>query len=448
MHIFQFIARYWLNSITRVLNVRSRASLEARQRKRFRQLVRYAVVHSPYYRELVKKHHIDIEACRPQDFPVLTRKEVMDHFDEIVTDYRITKNALYEFLNRSKNPGELFLNRYYVVHTSGSSGEPGFFVFSKNEWISGMSRLVQASGGIKFGQKLAYVAAIGGHFAGVSMAKTSLQLPLLYQESRFYDIQGSMTKIIEDLNEFQPTTLTGYPTALKHLAIAQQKKELHIQPTFLKSGGEPVAPADQDLIETAFKAALMNIYASTEFLLMGVGLPGHKGMVLHEDDLIFEIHPDHTCVTGLYNKTLPLVRYKMNDILIPKASSSSYPYQEIEELIGRVELAPIFVNRHGQEDFIHPAVFSELISKNLERFQIELRDKQSFILKTQFRGSLSLDEKTETLQDIRSKMRHILSEKAMDNVRFEVKEVDALWVDPKTGKFKLILQLPSPLSSL
>lgn len=439
MHNFQFIARYLINSLKRILVVDSRASLEARQLKQFRQLVRYAVAHSPYYRELVQNHHIDVGTCCPKDFPVLTRKEVMGHFDEIVTDRRITKNALYEFLSRSKNPGELFLDRYYVVHTSGSSGEPAFFVFSRNEWFSGMSRLVQASGGIKFGQKLAYVAAIGGHFAGVSMAKTSLQLPLLYQESRFYDIQGSMTKIIEDLNAFQPTTLTGYPRALKHLAIAQQKKELHIQPLFLKSGGEPVAPADQDLIETAFHASLMNIYASTEFLLMGVGLPGRKGMVLHEDDLVFEIHPDHTCVTGLYNKTLPLIRYQMNDILVPKASSSHYPYQEIEELIGRMEIAPVFVNRHGQEDFIHPAVFSELISKNLERFQIELRDKQSFILKTQFKESLSLDEKTEALQDMRSKMRHILSEKAMDNVRFEVKEVDALSVDPKTGKFKLIL---------
>lgn len=440
MHTIQFIAQYWFNLVKKKLAARSRESLETRQLKKFRELVRYAVIKAPYYRMLVEKHHLDPESCHPQDFPVLTKKEVMDRFDEIVTDRKITKNSLYAFLNRSKNPGDLFLDQYYVVHTSGSSGEPGFFVFSKNEWLAGMARLLQASGGLKFGQKLAYVAAIGAHFAGISIAKTTLQLPLLYQESRFYDIQGSMPKIIEDLNVFQPTILTGYPTALKHLALAQQRRELHIQPTQLKSGGEPVAPSDQDLIEAAFRVPLMNIYACTEFLLMGVGLPGQKGMVLNENDLIFEIHSDHTCVTSLYNKTLPLIRYQVNDTLVPKTPSNHYPYQEIEELIGRKEITPVFLNRYGQEDFIHPAVFSELISKNLERFQIELGDKQSFVLKTQFKDSITPDEKAEALQDVTHKMRCILSEKAMENVRFEVKEVDKLWVDPKTGKFKLILE--------
>lgn len=439
MQIIPFVSQYLWNALKRTWAPRTRKDLENQQIKKFRQLVRYAIAHSSYYREHFEKNHLKLETCCPQDFPALTKQDVKKHFNEIVTDSRLTQDALYDFLARSKNPGDLFLNQYYVIHTSGSSGEPGFFVFSKKEWIRGMSHLLKASGGMRLGQKLAFVAAIEGHFAGISIAKTALQLPLLYHESRFYDIHGSMPKIIEDLNRFQPTILTGYPTALKHLALAQQKKELHIQPIFLKSGGEPVAPLDQDLIETAFQAPLMNIYASTEFLLMGAGLPGHKGMVLHEEDLIFEIHPDYTCVTSLFNKTFPLIRYRMNDVLIPKASSNHIPYQEIETLVGRNEITPIFINRYGQEDFIHPAMFSQLFSKHLERFQIEVRDKQNFVLKTQFRDSLNIDEKTEALQDICSKMRYILSEKAMENVRFEIKEVTSLWVDPNTGKFKLVV---------
>jgi len=36
------------------------------------------------------------------------------------------------------------------------------------------------------------------------------------------------------------------------------------------------------------------------------------------------------------------------------------------------------------------------------------------------------------------KLQEILSQKEMDNVTFDIEEVDDLQVDPKTGKFRLI----------
>lgn len=415
----------------------TREHVQKRQLKKFRQLLTFAQKNSIYYRNLLAKKKIDLENCTPQDLPILTKKEVMEHFDEIVTTPELSKQKIYDFLKTSKNAGELYLNKYHITHTSGSSGEPGLFAFSRQEWITGTLPIMESVIKFKPKQKLAYIAAVGGHFAGISIAKTSGKLPW-YSENRFYDINGSLPNIIAELNDYQPTFISGYPTALKFLAQAQQNGDLNIHPNTIATGGEPVSPQDQMLIESQFNAPLINLYAATEFLLMGIGKTGNSGMIMNEENLIFEINPEFTCITSLFNKTLPLIRYQMNDVLLPKENEKS-PYLHIEKLIGRKEITPIFTNQHGQEDFIHPGIFMELVTKNLDRYQIVLQDKQSFTVKAAFTQKLSHTEKTDVIQSITSQIDHILAHKSMKNVRYEIKEVDTLWVDPKTGKFKLIL---------
>ncbi len=54
---------------------------------------------------------------------MLTKRELMENFDRIVTDRRLKKDLIADFLTRSKDPNGLLLGRYHVVHTSGSSGE-------------------------------------------------------------------------------------------------------------------------------------------------------------------------------------------------------------------------------------------------------------------------------------------------------------------------------------
>ena len=46
-------------------------------------------------------------------------------------------------------------------------------------------------------------------------------------------------------------------------------------------------------------------------------MPGSSNIVLHDHDLIYEFYPDHSVVTNMFNETLPLIRYRMADILRP-----------------------------------------------------------------------------------------------------------------------------------
>ena len=67
---------------------------------------------------------------------------------------------------------------------------------------------------------------------------------------------------------------------------------------------------------------------------MGLSRPEDGGMYLLEDDLIFELEADHTCVTNLFNRTLPLIGYRMEDVLLPLESApGSWPFRKVREIV-------------------------------------------------------------------------------------------------------------------
>jgi phenylacetate-CoA ligase len=69
---------------------------------------------------------------------VLTKSMLMEHFDDLVTDRSISLEAVRRHVEQSTT-GELFLDRYRVTATSGSSGHPGFFLYTQPEWLTIMA---------------------------------------------------------------------------------------------------------------------------------------------------------------------------------------------------------------------------------------------------------------------------------------------------------------------
>jgi len=420
----------------------SRAQLEALQLKKFRSLADHAWRKSPYYRELMETRGINARDCVPADFPVLTKTDVIRHFDRLVTDSRITRARISEFLARSTDPQELFDGRYHVLHTSGTSGTVGYYVYSHEAWIRGASHTMRVSP-LRWRLRTAFVAATRGHFAGASLMLTGNHgTNAALFDVRTYDVGQPMPQLVDSLNAFQPQVLTGYAAVLKVLAEAQQRGELRIRPIQIGNGGEPLPPETKSLLERVFEVPVLNAYASSEHLYMGMTYPGVDGMHLMEDELIFEIEPDHTCVTNLFNPTMPLIRYRMDDVLVPAAHGTSpFPYQRVREIVGRAEDALVFSNRHGRRDFIHPIVLVELVVPGLDAWQIALEGDEAFCFRARLDPGLSASGRDECLRLLRARLGSILAEKEMTNVRFRIEEVDALSIDPHTGKFRLVTGL-------
>ncbi|HSI63941.1 MAG TPA: hypothetical protein VLE43_12510 [Candidatus Saccharimonadia bacterium] len=420
----------------------SREQLEAQQLRKFRKLVAFVQQRSPYYQKIIAERGINPATCVPTDFPVLTKRDVMANFDDIVTDRRITRERILDFLSRSKDPSELFDGEFHVLHTSGTSGTMGCYVFSNEAWIKGSSHIARVAPP-RWRKKSAFVAATRGHFAGVSLMVTGNRgSNRLFYNVRTYDVGRPMPEIIADLNKFQPHVLSGYAAVIKVLAEAQERGELRIKPKMVGNGGEPLMPEVKALLQRVFNAPVSNAYATSEHLYMGLTLPGSDGgMHLMEDDLIFELQHDHTCVTNLFNDTMPLIRYRLDDVLVPDTESENkLPFTKVRGIVGRCEDALVFTNRHGKEDFIHPIVIVELVIPGLNAWQIVLEGKTSFRFRARLETGQTEQEQQATRERITQTMGALLAEKDMDNVKFTIEQVEALEIDAHSGKFRLVVR--------
>ena len=423
----------------------SRDEIHAQQMRKFRRLVRHAQQRSPYYRNVISEHGIDVERAVPQDFPDLTKSTLMDRFDDIITVPDVTKAGITAFLESSADPNDLMHGHYTVVHTSGTSGQPGYFVYSGNDWARGMAQALRVNPVRDRGRRrLAFLGATAGHYTGVSFAATCRRWPLRYlYDVAIFNINDPLGPVLEGLTAFKPTILMGYASALAILAERQEQGLLRIAPRYIQSSGEPVAAADRARVERAFGVPLFNVYSCTEHLIMGFSRPEFDGMYLFEDDLVFEPQGDKTLVTNLFNRTLPLIRYEMNDVLTPQEDTvGTYPFLKVAEISGRNEEIPVFVNRHGVEDFISPAMIVEFLVPNVRRFQLQLRDKTSCTFRVSLKKDLTDSDTRQALEQTRVRFAEILAQKEMDNVGFQVEHTDDLWADPKTGKFRLIVPAP------
>lgn len=434
--------------------LRGQSELTTRRLKRFRQLVDFAYDHSPYYKNLIDELNIDRSSCVPGDFPELTKSRLMANFDEIITDPRLSKSAVTDFLDHSKDPRDRFLDRYTVMHTSGTSGVVGYFLFSpadRRRMARGMllrrrQRAPASTPRPKLPWKtlrrlrIAFYGATGGHFAGVTaVARLQQGLPRLLVDARSFEVNSPLSSAVEQLNTFQPDLLFGYTTALKLLAEQQNNGRLSISPRAVAATGETVTRSDMKFLSASFDNAwLSSAYACTEHMMMGYSNPDGETMTLVDENLLFELYDDHTLVTNLFNFTMPLIRYRMSDILEPVSAPGTSPII-VRNLVGRCEKMPDFLNARGERDFISPHTINEIFVRGVSRFQLQITGDTSFDFPICIDPGLNHQKQLEARSGVEKRLGEILREKGLDNVTANVQVVNDIPVNRTTRKFQLIV---------
>jgi phenylacetate-CoA ligase len=423
----------------------------AKRLEKFRALVKHANTKSPYYRQLIADRGIDPQTCVPKDFPVLTKSLLMANFDAIVTNPKITKQIIADFLTRSTDPKERLFNRYTVLHTSGTSGEVGYFL---TDWRDALRTSGSLSGYRKGRQpdghrspyrdfrrpRMAFYGATGGHYAGVTMmARMQRGIARLLVNAESFEINSPLGSVVTKLNAFQPDILFGYTTGLKILAEQQRAGSLHIRPRRLLASGETVTKDDIEYLSAAFgDVPVHSLYACTEHMMMGHSNPDNETMTLNDTNLIFEFFEDHSLVTNLFNYTMPLIRYRMSDILKPISAPGEHPII-VENLVGRSEQMPSFKAADGSSDFISPHTINEVFVKGVARFQMQVTSDTSFRFPVCVESGLTPEQRSAVVAGVTKRLTEILEQKGLGNVRFEVPIVEDIPVNPITRKFQLIV---------
>ena len=301
--------------------------LRAEREQRLRELIRVAKERSPWHR--ARLAHIDADRVTEADLPSIppmTKQDMMENFDEVLTDRRLTRDAVEAHLEGLSEDAYL-LDEFHAVASGGSSGTRGVFVYGWDAWaIANLTfvrfrrRMMQADPEIGIDAPAVMIAAgkathmtyaMGrtfGRSANVTAVPATLPLP----------------EIVSRLNDIQPVVMNGYPTMLYALAKEASAGRLRVRPRIIGPGSEPLLPEMRLAMEEAWGCPILNVLGTSEGVA-AVGCGESRGMHLADDAAIFEIVDSggqpvapgvrgaKMYITNLYNHVQPLIRYELTD---------------------------------------------------------------------------------------------------------------------------------------
>ena len=319
---------------------RSPKGKERVKEKRLRKIIKYAGEHSNYYRKLYEG--IDIDNVKLNELPPVTKIDLMNHFNDWVTDKSINKEELDEFTSHKENIGKRFKNKYIVYQTSGSTGAPmtilddnfthdvAIGTGSMRNWSGGIKTMLWFYRKHKFAPKASVILPFDIFSISSYDAKEFINhLPKARRKNTdMVDVSLPIDEIVERLNRHQPNMVATYPTYMKMLCNYQKRGKLNISPTIVTTIGEKLTDEIRKDIEETFGAFVCTTYSCTEGASMTHECKVHHRQHLNDDWLIIEavdelgnpvpngVMSNKIYLTNLSNFTQPLIRYEITDRVI------------------------------------------------------------------------------------------------------------------------------------
>lgn len=387
-----------------------------RQQQRLLQLLE-AASRSPVYAERMgsgARRSADLARMAP-----VTKRELMDRFDEWVTDPALRLDELQDFVADPSRAAEPWLGQYVVYESSGTSGHPGIFVqdvqaLAVYDALEAVRHRVPARGGrglfsafaafdmMGASDRTALVTATGGHFASVvSFERLRRINPWLGRSARSFSLLQPIDALVRELNAFQPTVLATYPTAAALLADEAEAGRLSIAPRCVVTGGETLSAAVRARVAEVFGAQVRNSYGASEFLPMAWECSrGH--LHVNEDWLLLEPVDEHgrllppgvqshsVLLTNLANHVQPLIRYDLGDQVTMVgercACGSALPVIEVQGRADDVLQVP--GQRKGQKVSLLPMALCTVVEEEggVFDFQLQQRGPSTLVLRLSLHG--------------------------------------------------------------
>lgn len=432
--------------------------LEQIAQHRLRKLVAVARERSSFYRTLYRG--LAQTEYRLSDLPVVTKGELMAHFDAVVTDPALTRDRVEQFVADPYHIGRPLDDRYAVWTSSGTTGEPGIFVQDSHALavyealeVVRFRRLASPAmlaAALLGNDRYALVAATGGHFAGnVTAQRLRLLYPWLAERVRIFSILEPTPVLTQQLNEYQPTLLASYPTAASLLAEEQESGRLAIELREVWTGGERLSSAQRARIGAVFGCEIHDGYGASEFLAIAWDC-GHGALHTNSDWVLLEPVdeayrpmppgvPSHTVLlTNLANHVQPLIRYDLGDSVTlldrPCECGSSFPAIRVE---GRCDDIVSVRNGAGGKVALLPLALTTVLEDegHVHRFQLVQVSPTALVLR--------LDPEvadTEAIHRCRDSLGRFLRAQGAPDVSLDVERC-SLQRHPFSGKLRRVVAM-------
>ena len=452
----------YLKTLTGLYRLKKNMKLSAEkmrslQNGKLRKLLRFAWEHSVYYRAVFERAGIteeQLDTLPLSCFPTIDKQALLEHFDELVTVPDLKQENLREFDAREAANRKPYQGKYHVVHSSGSTGKPGYFVYDGDAWSQMLLGIIRAAlWGMSMPQilgllmkrpRIVYIAATDGRYGGAMAVGDGIDG--VGAKQMYLDIKTPVAEWIRQIREFQPNIVIGYPSAIKILAQLMENGEVGLDAERVISCGEPLGTNLRTYLEKIFRTQVVNFYGSSESLALGVETNPKDGMLLFDDMNVIEVENGVMYLTCLYNYAQPLIRYRLSDRLTLKApEGGELPFTRAVGLLGRNEDVLWFEDGRGNREFLHPLAIEGFCIEGLKDYQFRQTTKDTFEMFAETEHGAS---KERIRQEMLQQMREILSEKKLDFVQFYVNFVNEILPDIRTGKKPLIFASNEPGSVL
>jgi len=336
-------------------------------------------INSNYYKSNVNlfkktiknnKNFININILN--NFNIINKKIFMKNFEEI-NSVKLTLDKALEIAQDSEKSRD-FTKKHKDITiglSSGTSGNKGVFLVSEEEsskWVGYILKRMLPKPYFKQHEIAFFLRANSNLYESVSSSLIKF---------KFYDLLSPIENYVNELNIQQPTILIAPAQVLKLLSL---NKDLKINPKKIISVAEVLENEDKKIIENRFNQIVHQIYQCTE------GFLGHTceygNIHLNEDIVIIEkewidekSNRFSPIVTDLNRVTQPVIRYKLDDILIENKEKCECGscFTRVEKIEGRCDDILKMTDINNKEyllfpDFVSRSIIS--INEPLEEYKI------------------------------------------------------------------------------
>ena len=397
------------------LNQRANKTIEEVEQVQFEKLkdiLNYANKNVPYYRSLFNRIGFDPKLFtnikQMEMIPFLTKEIIRENFDKLISTEKIRGG-------------------YYDATTGGSTGEPLKVlldydcVFKENAFVN------------YFRSKLGYhekdkLATFRGIEFGDKLWKFNpMQNELIF--SPFKLSSKTIQTYVDKINKFKPDYLNGYLSSLYFFARLLSDNSIvfniKLKGIFLIS--ENINVEQRKFVENYFKVSSSTFYGHTECCIIAEEMEpnlyafdpyyGYTELIDNKDKTFTIVG------TGFLNKTMPLIRYKTDDIcnIFDKGKVS---------ILGRWSTNDFLIGLNDEKVFHSAFNFHSDIFKNVVGYQFIQKQKGIADLLIVVNQQFHIAE-----IDL---MKNEIDKKTKGVIDFDIKVVDN-FVLSKRGKFKMFI---------
>ncbi|MEO2219467.1 F390 synthetase-related protein [Chromobacterium vaccinii] len=307
LRLIRILTAYWR---TRRLGFSDRAALERHQARQMGRFLAGLRRRSPYFARL--------GALPFAQWPRMDKSAMLEHFDDMNAAGLKLADVMDTALRAERSRDfSATLNGHTVGLSSGTSGQRGAFVVSKDEqaqW-AGIMLAKALPDGLLAGEKVALFLRANSNLYGAVRSR--------WLTFRFFDLFQPLDGHLPPLDAYAPTILLAPAQVLRALALAQLDGRLRLSPKRAYSIAEVLEPQDRAVIEQAF-GCVHEIYQATEGFLASSCEYG----TLHLNEEYIHVEPEWLdeerrrfvpVITDFSRRTQPIVRYRLNDVLQARA---------------------------------------------------------------------------------------------------------------------------------